>query len=700
MSRFVPVLAAWMRHNFTWSNTTRAWQERIGFLFVVLAVLTGIFFLGDLGPAGHVIFWGLILALIAVLLRRRWLRLFGPVLFYDLLTLARRRRYFVVRCGYAAFLFAIIGWLWFAWSVSGRFEHERLDVIADFAHVIFELFVSVQFILVVLLTPIYTASAVADEKERRTLEFLLATDLRNREIVLGKLLSRLLNLGILILAGLPVLALLQFLGGVDPQLVLAAYAATLATVTSLACLGTLFSVLVRKGRDAILLTYLCVLAYIIGWAMQLAVPPSWLSFPGAVSPVTLQDVLGWYNAGNIIHAINSLGDFSFRSGRSLNDLLPEVLRNYLIFHCLLALVCATWAVLRLRAIALKETYGKAQKLRLGVRLFGRPAVGHRPMLWKEVFAEPGLRLHWLGRIVVALLVLASFVPLFFILDDFFEDWSRWRNSPYELLAANMNEWGRVVGAMVGSVLLLGVGVRAAGGITGERDRQTLDSLLTTPLESSAILYGKLLGSIFSVRRGWLWLGAIYTLTLAAGGLNVAGLIMVVIAWFVFATFVAMLGLWASTTCRTTMRATVWTLVATSLAFGGHWLLWFCCVPLLWASNSSPSSSPGRGLEHLAEFQLFALTPSLMLWEFAFRGQELESTRGYWNPATHLAFAILGLCIWAGLSAGLWGVVSTRLSHVTNRTRYLSGERPRPPQRLQAQGLLDRGKRREEIADEE
>ena len=48
--------------------------------------------------------------------------------------------------------------------------------------------------VILLLTPAYTAGAVAEEKERRTLEFILATDLRNREIILGKVLSRLLNL--------------------------------------------------------------------------------------------------------------------------------------------------------------------------------------------------------------------------------------------------------------------------------------------------------------------------------------------------------------------------------------------------------------------------------------------------------------------------------------------------------------------------
>src|SRR5262249_16952390 len=160
-----------------------------------------------------------------------------------------------------------------------------------FANGIFNVFVSVQFILVTLLTPVYTASAVAEEKERRTLEFLLATDLRNREIVLSKLLARFLNLGMLILACLPILALLQFMVGLDLDLVLASYGATLATVASLACLGMFFSVLVRRGRDAILLTYLCAFAYFVSWGFQRAIPASWYTFPSANSAVTLHDVL-------------------------------------------------------------------------------------------------------------------------------------------------------------------------------------------------------------------------------------------------------------------------------------------------------------------------------------------------------------------------------------------------------------------------
>jgi ABC-type transport system involved in multi-copper enzyme maturation permease subunit len=675
MPRFAPAVAAWMRHNLSWSNSRQAWQGRIGALFVLLAVAAGFFWLRGVQPVWHVLYWGGVLIAAAALLHRGWLRLFGPVLFFDLLCLARRLRYFLARVGYAAFLFLIVGWTWFTWSVRGRLESGRIDEYATFANGLFEVFVSVQFVLVALLTPVYTASAVADEKERRTLEFLLATDLRNREIVLSKLLARFLNLDMLVLAGLPILALLQFLGGVDPDLVLASYAATLATVASVACLGTLFSVLVRKGRDAILLTYLCIFAYFVSWRVQFAIPLSWRSLPSASSPVTLQNLLDCYNAGNILHVTTSIGYLGRGSGVTLSEALPGALRGYLIFHGLLALVCITWAVFRLRAVAMKETYGKSRKLRLGVRVFGRPPIGEQPMVWKEVFAEPGLRLHWLGRIVVLFLVVSSFVPVVFILKEYYDPRVGWGRSPAEFLAVGMNIWGRTVGAMVATLLLFGVAVRAAGSITGERDRQTLDSLLTSPLDSNAILYGKWLGALTSVRRGWFWLAAIYGLTFVCGGVNFVGLLAVIVAWFVYAGFAALLGLWFSASYRTTMRATVGTLLATLGAFGGHWLIWACCLPLLWTSSGT-----GRDLQHLWDFQAFALTPPITLGQLAFLAEELERMGSYDNPAERMVFALIGVMLFGGIAAWLRTAVSRRLRAVTLRDTRIRPECDSPPPR--------------------
>src|SRR5262249_37449452 len=195
-------------------------------------------------------------------------------------------------------------------------------------------------------------------------------------------------------------------------------------------------------------------------------------------------------------------------------------------------------------------------------------------------------------------------------------------------------------------------------------------LLTSPLDSNSILHGKWLGAVLSMRRGWLWLGAVYGLTFFCGGVNIVGLVLVALAWVVFAGFVAMLGLWFSTVSVTLIRATVWTLLAALLAFGGHWLLWLCCFPVI----TGRASDSDDLLRYLAQFQLFALTPPATIAQLAFRAEELDSTRRFWNPAEHFAFAVIGLIIWAGLTAALWSAVRTRLRQVTMRSRFRVPER--------------------------
>ncbi len=131
-----------------------------------------------------------------VLLRGGWPRLFGPVLFYDLIRLARRGRYALLRCLYALFLLLMLYSVYSSHRMAivaggGRL---RASDMASLAESFFSVFMVAQFLAVALLTPVYVAGAVCEEKERRTLEFLLATDLRSREIVLSKLASRLANL--------------------------------------------------------------------------------------------------------------------------------------------------------------------------------------------------------------------------------------------------------------------------------------------------------------------------------------------------------------------------------------------------------------------------------------------------------------------------------------------------------------------------
>jgi len=648
----------WLRQKLGWSNSRQSWEERLG----ALALLTGggcaLAWGGRLSAVQQVVVWGLLVLTAAVLLRRGWLKLFGPVLFYDMVRSARRGRFVIVRCAYAGLLLFFLCCAWFNMRPSGlgndRHEAARL------AEAFFETFMAVQILAVGVLTPAYVAGAIAEEKDRKTLEFLLATDLRNREIVLSKLLARLANLTLFVLTGLPILSMIQFLGGVDPNLVLAGCAVTALTMAGLGALSILNSTYFKKPRDAIALTYLGMVAYLTTSFLLLL----WqASSPGAMStavwfgfsPLTLGDLVNAFNAGNLLLVLGKLGDAGAR-GTLATD-VPALLWQYAWFHGTVAVGLTVWSVARLRAVALKQAQGEKRRGLRALRLWKRPPVSSPPMVWKEVFVEGGVRFNWLGWIVLALLLVATLLPGFLIVAAHLDElWGVLAGVKFQgsgPLGDVMNAYVRIAGTLVACLTLLGVAVRASSSLSGERDRQTLDALLTSPLDSDAILFAKWLGAILSVRWAWLWLGVIWGLGLITGGLHLIALPLLAGAWFVFAAFLATLGLWWSVAARTTLRATVGTLIATALVAVGHWLPWMCCGPFLFMSG-------GRGPEILLKLQM-AMTPPAVLGLLAFHRDEFP--RGFEEWA---GYAVIGLFLWVVMTLALGVALSSRFCRVAVR----------------------------------
>ena len=202
---------------------------------------------------------------LARLFRNFVVSLFGPVLAYDVLRSGRKKWNIYARVAYAIvlagiFVFIYASWYTFTTRFGGSIKPRDMSRLAENY---FIAYMVVQFILVCLLTPAAVAGAVADEKERRTLEFLLATDLRDREILFGKLASRVGALLLFLLAGVPVLSAIQFFGGIEPDFVLAGFTATFTTVLVLAAVAIAASVLAKRARDAIVLTYLVAFAYVL-----------------------------------------------------------------------------------------------------------------------------------------------------------------------------------------------------------------------------------------------------------------------------------------------------------------------------------------------------------------------------------------------------------------------------------------------------
>jgi ABC-type transport system involved in multi-copper enzyme maturation permease subunit len=648
------------------------WRERlIGLAFLgaglVLCLVTSRLTVVQQGAL-----WAVLLLALALVMRLGWLPLFGPVLASDLIRTTRRGRYALLRGVYAVGLLLFILALYRVQPALDRTGWTGAGGMARFAETFCYTFLAVQFLAVVALTPAYAAGAIAEEKDRKTLEFLLATDVRDREIVLGKMASRVANLTLLVLTGLPILSLTQLWGGVDLGLLLAAFAATGLTLLSLASVSLLTSAYSRKAREAVVLAYLTaagyvglsVLAHLLNFFPRVVALPL---TPGA-SPYTVKDLVDLFGAGNTGLAVLGLRE-DLQGGLTLQEALPARLSAYAAFHLLVAAVCTGWAVLRLRPLALLDGVVKATPRVKGRwwRFRWRPRPGRRALLWKEVWAEPGLSFNWFGKAILLLIVLASFVPAVWLAGALLLQHAQHGTglSDWQAFGESVNAWVRVVGTLVACLTLLGVAVRAASSVSGERDRATFDSLLTAPVESSDLLFAKWLGSILSVRWAWLWLCLVWVLGSATGGLYGPTVPWLVLAWAVYAGFLAVLGLWFSMTCRTTLRATVGTLLTAAVLGVGHWYLWLVfCMPLRLREET---------FAWLVRFQMYGLTPPLALAWLAFRGDAVESgvigTSGE-DPIGALVCLVGGLVMWTAAGYFLW-------RRAVRRFRVLTGRVPVP-----------------------
>ena len=261
-------------------------------LFVAGAALLALF--GPRAPGEVVLAAACYLAVWAAVARDAVRKLFGPVFAYELTRLGRKRGTFVTRFVYVAGIGVLFVYWFFLWSTSVVMKTGSGNVTgpkaAEFADQFFLAYAMAQFGAIFVLAPAFVAGTVAQEKERKTLEFLLATDLSSAEIVFGKAAARLFLVMQFVVAGLGVIVFLQLFGGIDPDLLLASTAASTLAAVGVTALGLYYSVRLRKPRDAILATTLTVMGYVFVSFVASNVVRFWL--PGVIrfDPFTL---LGW-----------------------------------------------------------------------------------------------------------------------------------------------------------------------------------------------------------------------------------------------------------------------------------------------------------------------------------------------------------------------------------------------------------------------
>ena len=560
----------------------------------------------------------------------------GPVFNVELLTTARRARYYVLRFVYGAILLLLV---WMNNPDLHRYGPSRTRVeysineIASIGQALFWTFFIAQSITILTLTPALVAGTIADERERRTLHYLMASMLTSPEIVLGKLGARMLHVGVFMLVGLPIMSLLSLFGGVDPRWVLMSFVGTASTAWLLSATSIWASTWSKRPRDAITFVYLLEFA----WLFLPSIIDAVLRTPGVVQPwssiyAAIQPVNDWLVASSPLGFLYGSATPLLR-GRGIGS-LDDAFYWMVGLQLGTGLLLVTVSVLRLRPIFRSEGEGSWLTRRLrraravgkpARRLFPRPACGDDAMLWKERYFSQTRRAAKIvaGLIVAVVMVMLGYAtweaakPAFIdLLVNGYD--STWSTPNRESLSDFVK--GVTVGAYV--LLTLAVGVAAASSLTSERERDTWISLIATPLEGWEIVRGKMVGAVWGYR--WiLGLMAFYWLLgLVLGSTHPVGIVTAALVTAVNIWFATAVGVYFSLVSRTTTRAMAAT-ISLLIFFNCGYL--FCVIPL---RIESP-------------LVYFGITP-MVEWNSVMSYQDFDvlvgrSTQAYMSPETSRGF---------------------------------------------------------------
>jgi ABC-type transport system involved in multi-copper enzyme maturation permease subunit len=498
----------------------------------------------------------------------------GPIFAKEMVEMARRKRYYFNRVLYGGVLLFALFVIWD--SYRWRMHHANMQAYRLMARMAEDLFLAVSWVqlgAVFLFVPVFLCGVIAVEREERTLDLLFTTSLTDREIVLGKLLSRATALVLLIVCALPVLSLIMLFGGIDPQALGRALAATLVAILYAGAHAIYFSVTTKSPLGALVRAYWWMALWLCG------VPMTVFLLVTAIYRYRTPGPFGMYCLGSLPF-LNPIGAFTVAVVTPLYNQMAGLLGSW--FFPLTFVIPASWSLLlihravrRLRREPTPSVFARLPSARLAFadpeerkraevqrrHQVGRTWLGVRvrnPFWLRARRARVYDREGYVGRIQwAAWLVALFFIGLIAVTHP------RALGEREASLAFLAPTWLVVAGFLA---LLSGMS------LVGDRRRGFLDLVLTTPLTGREIFDGTMLGVWQHFRRiYWLpWaLGLFLCLTTATFP-----------GWFLASTLMATLfgavllvhGTVCALVCRTMTPALILTFLFPVFAFIGTLLL--------------------------------------------------------------------------------------------------------------------------------
>jgi ABC-type transport system involved in multi-copper enzyme maturation permease subunit len=135
---------------------------------------------------------------------------------------------------------------------------------------IFAVLSVLQIVLVSMIAPAFTAGQISLEREKQTLDLLISTPMRPGAIIIGKLLTALAFVVLLIVAAVPITAIVLMYGGASIDDIVRQQVLLLAVATGFGAVGLFASTLMKRTQAATVLTYGAVVTLTLGSAMVFA----------------------------------------------------------------------------------------------------------------------------------------------------------------------------------------------------------------------------------------------------------------------------------------------------------------------------------------------------------------------------------------------------------------------------------------------
>ncbi|MCH7700738.1 MAG: ABC transporter permease subunit [Planctomycetes bacterium] len=416
----------------------------------------------------------------------------NPILVRVVHGMSRRPRHLWLRVIYLLVLLVVV----MTFSVSGGASSSLADL-AKGASRMFEWASRAQLAMMCLLAPVFTAAAITQEKDAQTFNILLTTPLSNAQIVFGSLMSRLFFVLMLLFAGLPIFCITMLYGGVTVSQIWQSTAISASTAVLTGSLAIAVSMMGVGTRRTIFSFYVLIAMYLLSVYALGMWPRTWIA--GAPINVDGQQ-LSWLAAFHPFLALD------VALNRIQAPALAEVadrgaLAKYFIAYphttyvTLTTVSAAALTVLSMFFVRRGSRTGETTWLTRLLDRFRRTKQGdlrrkprrvwRNPVAWREAAARASATSRGIARYVV---LCGGVAVAILLLIQHLRSPTGWTVADTRLWLVNL------ILIEFGTILIL-VSNTSASAITKEKESQTLDLMLTTPLEARDLIRGKLRGLV-------------------------------------------------------------------------------------------------------------------------------------------------------------------------------------------------------------